>query len=210
MKVFFDTEFTGLHQDTTLVSVGCWVESGVNFYAEFTDYNESRVDEWIETHVLKNLHLNPGLTLPNLGNEEMIRVRGSTDMIKAELVKWLAHFQKVEMWGDCLAYDWVLFCQIFGGAFNIPKNVYYIPFDISTLLNLKGVDPDINREEFAFGVKRAAELNEHLVSEEQFEKHNALWDASVIKRCYDKLNALPARNVITQNKDMPVTLQILR
>jgi hypothetical protein len=80
------------------------------------------------------------------------------------------------MWSDCLAYDWVLFCQLWGGAFGVPKNIYYIPFDICTLFKEKGIDPDINREEFAGLV-----AGEH-------DKHNALWDAKVIKKCYEKLN----------------------
>jgi hypothetical protein len=70
----------------------------------------------------------------------------------------------------------VLFNQLYGHAFNIPKNVYYIPFDICTLMKIKGVDPDINREEFA-GVNGS--------------KHNALHDAKVIKACYEKLIMLP-------------------
>lgn len=82
---------------------------------------------------------------------------------------------QVEMWSDCLAYDWVLFCQLFCGAFDIPDNVYYIPFDICTMFKLKGIDPDINREEFA-GVADAK------------EKHNALHDAEVIRSCYWKLD----------------------
>ena len=87
---------------------------------------------------------------------------------------WLGHFKKVEIWSDCLAYDWVLFNNLFGHAFNIPENVYYIPFDLCTLFKTKGIDPDINREEFA-GMTEGA------------EKHNALWDAKVIKACVEKL-----------------------
>ncbi len=33
MKVFFDTEFTGLRKDTTLVSIGMIAENGETFYA---------------------------------------------------------------------------------------------------------------------------------------------------------------------------------
>lgn len=77
------------------------------------------------------------------------------------------------MWSDCLAYDWVLFCQLFGHAFNIPSNVYYIPFDIATLFKLIGIDPDINREEFADMPQGSL-------------KHNAAWDARIIKKCYEK------------------------
>lgn len=37
MKIFFDTEFTGLHKDTTLISLGMISEDGRRFYAEFND-----------------------------------------------------------------------------------------------------------------------------------------------------------------------------
>ena len=33
-KIFFDTEFTGLHQKTTLISIGLIAETGETFYAE--------------------------------------------------------------------------------------------------------------------------------------------------------------------------------
>ncbi len=36
-KVFFDTEFTGLRQQTTLISIGLVAETGETFYAELTE-----------------------------------------------------------------------------------------------------------------------------------------------------------------------------
>jgi len=57
-------------------------------------------------------------------------------------------------------------------AFSIPDNIYYIPFDLATLLELKGVDPDIDREKFAEMVDGQ-------------NKHNALWDAKITKSCYE-------------------------
>ena len=45
MKIFFDTEFTGLHKNTTLISIGCIDEAGRTFYAEFIDYDRSQYDE---------------------------------------------------------------------------------------------------------------------------------------------------------------------
>ena len=32
MKIFFDTEFTGLHKNTTLISIGLVSETGDEFY----------------------------------------------------------------------------------------------------------------------------------------------------------------------------------
>lgn len=159
MKVFFDTEFTGLHHDTTLMSIGMVAEDGQDFYAELTDYDESQVDDWIRENVLANF----------------THDRYTTNMLnlKHRIEEFLSPYDEVEMWSDCLAYDWVLFNSIWGHAFKVPKKIYYIPFDICTFMKIKGIDPDINREEFA-GIDG--------------KKHNALHDAKVIKACYEKLN----------------------
>lgn len=172
-NIFFDTEFTGLHQDTTLISIGLISECGKSFYAEFTDYDEKQVDDWLRENVLAKL------TLPkDQGNGVGVYgFVGDTEFIKLHLESWLSQFESVEMWSDCLAYDWVLFCNIWGHAFNIPKNVYYIPFDICTYFKVSGIDPDINREEFSEMTKEP-------------KKHNALWDARVIRQCHKKLIGL--------------------
>jgi hypothetical protein len=169
-KIFFDTEFTGLHQGTTLISIGLISECNKTFYAEFSDYDKTQVDDWIEENVINNLTLQGSPV--DLPNDK--RVVGDTTLIRQNLIEWLEQFDEVEMWSDCLSYDWVLFCEIFGHAFNIPKNVYYIPFDTSTLFRVKGLDPDIDREEF-------------VSCEEKNEKHNSLWDSKIIKLCYEKL-----------------------
>lgn len=44
-KLFFDTEFTGLHKNTTLISIGIVSECGCKFYAELTDYDKTQIDE---------------------------------------------------------------------------------------------------------------------------------------------------------------------
>ena len=177
-KIFFDTEFTGLHQNTTLISIGIVSECGKKFYAELTDYDKTQIDEWLQKNVIDNLLVKPnsenGIKYPDVSF-----YIGTQDSIKKYLTEWLSQFEEVEVWSDCLAYDWVLFNQIFGHAFNIPKNVYYIPFDICTLFKIKKIDPDISREKFAFGT---------LLTEMKDQKHNALWDAKVIKECYNKLS----------------------
>ena len=160
MKVYLDTEFTGLHQNTTLISIGLVDENGRSFYAEFDDYDESQCDDWIIENVLGNLS--------DCGYP--------TATVKSELELFLSAYDKVEIYSDCLAYDWVLFNNIWGDAFSIPKNIYYIPFDLCTALLYHGIDPDISREEFA-GMTDGS------------QKHNALWDAKVIKACFEKLES---------------------
>jgi hypothetical protein len=182
MKVFFDTEFTGLHQNTTLISIGLIAETEQTLYAECGDFDNLQVDEWLQKNVIDNLKFhgkegkgwcNSGTLSAGTFNAETT-IYGHRGFIADCLKDWLEELGQVEIWSDCLAYDWVLFNQLWGHAFNIPKNVYYIPFDICTLFKLKGIDPDINRENFA-------------EMESGAEKHNALWDARVIKACYEKL-----------------------
>lgn len=171
MKIFFDCEFTGLHQNTTLISIGLVANNGQTFYAELTDYDKLQIDDWLREHVIEKMVGAAGYDEPARDvNHFHI---GTSSEVAFWLCRWLSQFDQVEMWSDCLAYDWVLFNQLWGHAFEIPKNVYYIPFDICTLFLVCGVDPDINREDFA-GLKAEA-------------KHNALWDARVIKACYEKL-----------------------
>jgi hypothetical protein len=50
-KIFFDTEFTGLHQNTTLISIGLISECGKEFYAELTDYDVTQIDDWLKQNV---------------------------------------------------------------------------------------------------------------------------------------------------------------
>lgn len=184
-KIFFDTEFTGLHQGTTLISIGLVSECGKTFYAELTDYDKSQIDEWLQENVIEKLSNQLMLNNSYEGTEN-IRCKCNTDLLRLYLTKWLSQFNQVEIWSDCLSYDWVLFNQIFEHAFNIPKNVYYIPFDICTMFKLKGIDPDISREEFAGTEHLKLMSPQH----EGLSKHNALWDAYVICACYNKLNTV--------------------
>ena len=183
MRIFFDTEFTGLHQNTTLISIGLVAENGREFYGEFIDYDKDQINDWLQENVINKLiyridkliyksdekwSYTDGMYTSRLGNKTYIRV---------ELENWLDSFnESIEMWSDCLAYDWVLFCQLWGGALNVPDWIYYIPFDLTTLFKIKGIDPDINKEDF---------LGQDWVVEGS--KHNALYDAKVIKGCYEKV-----------------------
>lgn len=182
VKCFFDWEFTGLHQNTTPISLGIVTDSGRNFYAEFIDYDKSQVNDWIQVNVLEQMELFPfddrGLTrIDDMdGFPISMKVKGDSDYIKSALNEFLSQYKinQLEFWSDCLSYDWMLFCQLYGGALNIPDYIYYIPFDICTLFKMKGIDPDISRIAFS-GVGQTVNL------------HNALNDAMIIRDCYDRL-----------------------
>lgn len=171
MNLYMDSEFTNLHQRTTLISLALIAEDGSSFYAEFTDYDRSQVNSWLDENVFKHLTLADG-HYSNEGGH--VQICHNTRFITAELEEWLEQFEDIVIWSDCLAYDWVLFCELFGGGMCLPKNVNYIPMDICTLFHMKGIDPDVSRLEF---------IDEEL----PLTLHNAYDDAYVIKACYEKL-----------------------
>jgi len=186
MRIFWDSEFTGLHQNTTLISIGFVTESNHTFYGECTDFDPKQVDEWVEKNVLSNLlfmkwmpttqTITPTVTMPyEHVSKKSTEVCGTSKHIVNYLEKWLQQFKPVQLWGDVCNYDWVLLSELWGGGMNIPKWLSYAPGDISTLFYLAGLDPiHNNREDFA-GVKS------------KDKKHNALWDAIIAKRNYEKL-----------------------
>jgi hypothetical protein len=192
-KLFLDTEFTGLHQATTLISLGIISECGKTFYAEFTDYDKTQVDDWLEENVIANTWVFKHNRIASMGGVlndlrwADVHVFGSSDFIKPFLIQWLSQFEEVVIWSDCLAYDWVLFCNIWGHAFSIPENIYYIAMDICTFFEIKGIDPDISREEYCEIETFREEKTKALYNDFKSVKHNALWDAFIIRECYNKL-----------------------
>lgn len=111
MKVFFDTEFTGLHQSTTLISIGMVAEDGRELYCELNDYDKTQIDDWLENNVIANLH-----------NTNPI----DTEQLRKAIEDFIEPYGSVEIWSDCLSYDWVLFNHIWGHAFSIPPPKYTI------------------------------------------------------------------------------------
>lgn len=193
MRLFFDTEFTGLHKNTTLISIGIVSEDGRKFYAELNDYDRSQVDDWIESNVINNLEfindvdeeyfirskIDDDVSVEDKWN---IQMRSNMEDLEMELRKWLSQFSQVQFVSDVCHYDFVLLIDIFGSAFGLPGHVsescHDINQDIADYLGIPDRDAfSINREDF---------VNNHGVEKiENANKHNALYDAEIIKKCYE-------------------------
>lgn len=178
-KIYFDCEFTGLHKHTTLISIGIVSDCGKTFYAELTDFDKSQVDDWILKNVIQKLTLVHDLKNHYWTNRNQNERTccGDKSFVRHELIAWLDQFEKIEIYSDCLAYDWMLFVDLLcGHALELPEKIYYIPFDLCTSFKENKIDPDISREEFISGEKYTGT-----------QKHNALHDAQVIKSCFEWL-----------------------
>lgn len=171
-KIFIDTEFTALSQSSELISLAMVSECGKTFYAIFDDYDTSSVSDFVKENVITHLNFKG-----NHDDFSEMRIKGSKDEIVPLIKKWLSQFSQVQMWADVPHYDWVLFCQLFGGALYIPENIHYICMDLATLLSVKGYDVD---------VARATLLPPEDIPED-YEIHNALSDAQLGIRLLDFL-----------------------
>ena len=187
MNIYFDTEFTGLHKNTTLISIGLVDENGRTFYAEFSDYDKSQVNDWILENVIEHLvykrsRLNQ-VFFSKGDDYEKWGAYGTKDFIKEQLTKWLSEYDEVQLVSDVCHYDMTLFIDIFGDAFSIPSNVSAVCYDINQdIASFNGVS---NKE--AFDISR-----ESIVADKgnpiKGDKHNSLYDAYVIKEIYHIIN----------------------
>lgn len=120
-------------------------------------------------------------------------IRGNRREIVTALSDYLIGFDKIVMWADVPAYDWVLFCELFGGALNLPENIHYIVRDLATFLEARGYDPDIDRFTLAYGNKTenvsADLLHDRAVGATAtgLLSHNALGDAMACRACFNKV-----------------------
>ncbi len=209
IPIYYDAEFTGLHRDTTLISVGLATEYGAHFYGEFTDYDKSQLEPWLEEHVIANLLLKdkPGDFVlateasyhgPNGQSFQEVLCKGPRSAVGGLLKLWLEEQSKVnwnaklQFYTDCYAYDWVLLNDLIcvdGKAINLPEYISYIPVDLCTLLQAEGHDPDVSREEFAAGPRldAVAQKDVFMGAYGKKYKHNSLWDAYVARECFNKL-----------------------
>lgn len=213
MNLYFDCEFTGLRKDTTLISLGMVAEDGKKFYAEFMDYDFLQTDNWIEENVIGNLILEDiydskdveskivelmkhgyrfsekeeKIDKPKyqyyIEKDEKYFVRGTTPFIKRHLTYWLSQFDSVQLVSDVCHYDFVLLIDLFGTAFDLPENVSPVCHDLNMdIARHYGIS-----ERKAFGIDREKIAKDLCANEVEGRKHNALYDAEVIKAIYGEI-----------------------
>lgn len=199
MKLFFDTEFTGLHKNTTLISIGIISELGDCFYGICKDYDVTQVNDWIEDNVLNNLELSQDL-IDCLG---MVTIaKGTKEQVKNALLDWLDEISMgepmdFELVSDVCHYDMTLFVDMFETAFDLPDCIcpccYDINPDIASYMRISMKDAfDYSREKLVkYLVEQSREevydVFNFLLDIPETCKHNAMYDAVVIYAIYQCL-----------------------
>ncbi len=182
MKIFFDTEFTGLHKNTTLISIGLVADDGRKFYAEMTDYDRGQLNPWLKENVIGNLMRQEDDNTPEDAYPDWY-YSGSTEFIRPKLLRWLEEFDYVEWVSDVAHYDFILLIDlVFKDAISMGNAGYpAVCYDIN---NDIAVFHGISIDE-AFDLSREDILEANGVVLTEVVKHNALYDAEVIRAIYN-------------------------
>lgn len=108
MRYFLDTEF---HEDGRIIhpiSLALVAEDGRELYMEFR-HEHLPLNYFVRAHVVPNLVWDPNDLLMAYGRESRARIE---DFIGAD---------QPEIWAYYAAYDWIVFCQMFGPMSKLPK-----------------------------------------------------------------------------------------
>lgn len=158
MKFFFDTEFIERPSTIELLSIGIVAEDGRALYLENEEADTSQADDWIRQHVLANL------------------VGGITQATRAEIKQAILAFvgntthDPPEFWAYYAAYDWVVFCWLFGRMIDLPKGYPKYCKDFKQYLDDRMIP------------KKA-------LPKQSGVKHNALEDAKWLAQAYKKVTS---------------------
>lgn len=198
-----------------------------SFYAEFTDFDISRCDDWVKENVVDKLQFYPeSHDKTDEYDTQVWDMCNRFENVKIKLRQWLSQFSdyKIQFVVDCGTWDWYWLLQLLAewdvieneeafsgkcptcgqsavlnykrGLPKLPDNISPVPMDLNDLIAFKKCISvseafDLNREELASGVHSDLLCAGGVLAEDGIHpiKHNALWDAKVIKAIYEQLNS---------------------
>jgi hypothetical protein len=160
-RYYLDTEFNerGPDHPIELISLGLVRDDGASLSFTFSDgWVVAHASHWLVENVLP--HLPPTNT--------WVTRAYARDAIEA----FLAGDDRIEFYGYYSAYDWVLFCQLWGRMIDLPKSFPHYCNDVKQLAKNMGFTGDLKQFE-----------------ERELAKHEAVSDARQIRRYHNGLRA---------------------
>lgn len=166
MKYFFDTEFIdrGRTYPLEILSIGMMSEDRRRLYLVRKSQGIWNIvrrmkDQWLQKNVVPVLYNFP----PTVLGIEVIEFGD-------QILKFIQDDPHPEFWGYYADYDWVLFCQLFGRMVDLPQKFPQMCYDIRQELNNANL--------------RHITMADVIIEGEV--EHNALQDAILTKRLYDR------------------------
>lgn len=169
--IFLDTEFTGVHAGTTLISIGMVTLEGEEWYVSLNDYDKNQVTPWIRENVL-----------PFIESRESLPKAEAFPKMK-EFLEQYAGGEKICLVSAGKLIDIILVFELWKESnkdnphFSMKELPSYLNhgshLDLNSLFLLSGLDPDMDRGVFA--------------DRKGQREHHALEDAKVVRECFLKL-----------------------
>jgi len=158
---FLDTEFSDNGSTVDLISLALVCDS-VEYYAVATDgWSPRSCTKWVQEHVLPRL--------PDSQSREWKPRKKIASEIRDLLLD--NNVYSPRLWGYYSAYDWVVFCQLFGSMVDLPKGFPYSCFDL--------------KQEMDRLLIKKEDLPLHLLQQDY--EHHALMDARWNRQLYEFL-----------------------
>lgn len=135
-RYFIDSEFDEDGERIILLSIGIACEDGRVFYAESSEADWDRPNDWVKANVLP--HMNgpdipeTWLTRKEIADAIVVFAQGGDDA--PEFWAW---------YGD---YDWVVLCQLYGRMIDLPKHWPMFAMDVKQLAVSLG-DPALPKQD---------------------------------------------------------------
>lgn len=123
-RFFFDTEFMDCGDHVELVSIGV-VGCGREYHAVNANADFTHANAWVRENVIKHL-------------PEDAALWKTPGQMRDELAALLQVGPSVEMWAWYGGYDWVLFCQLFGGMMALPSYIHQFVYDLKQYAMMLG------------------------------------------------------------------------
>ncbi len=189
MIIFYDFECTRLHKNTTPMSLGMVSYDGNHeFYAEFTDYDQNQIDEWLQKNVLDKFILN------SMSNRNY-KISGNSYFFKGEqdwivnhqygLINWLKSFNtKITPASIGCGFDFVLLWSVLNFKIieDIPDYFDIFGIDILSIFRWEG------------NIPQGLNFKEEFLNIDTIRKHNALHDSRIARDIYLELEKRILKN----------------
>lgn len=147
MRYYLDTEFDETESHLVLLSLALRAADGRELYMVSTDFSTVTCNPWVQDNVLPRLHSLPASHI------------GPKSTFAEQIELFLCHDGSPEFWGYYCAYDWFLFCRLWGGMLRMPKRFPKVCYDLKQLADV--LLPNVNFKDD---------------NPEEHPKHNALAD----------------------------------
>jgi len=128
MNFFIDTEFIDDGKTLELISIGIVCEDGRYYYAESSEYDESKASDWVKDNVISKLK----------GTPKPLK------QIRHELIRFIDKcrgYKSPHFWCYFGAWDWLLFCRTIsrtGQLMDLPAEYPHLFFELVQLANENG------------------------------------------------------------------------